>query len=49
MSSRYCPAQHQSVLKFQCLSITKITKIPKIQGRGIMCSCPSLLLNINLC
>ena len=46
MSSRYCPAQHQSVLKFQCLSITNITKI---QGRGIMCSCPSLLLNINLC
>ena len=46
MSSRYCPAQHQSVRKFQCLSITKITKI---QGRGIVCSCLSLLLNINLC
>ena len=35
MSSRYCPAQHQSVLKFPCLSITKITKI---QGRGGSCA-----------
>ena len=31
MSSRYCPAQHQFVLKFQCLSITRTTTI---QGRG---------------
>ena len=40
MSSRYCPAQHQFVLKFQCLSITKITTI---QGRGdhVLRSTPS--------
>ena len=38
MSSRDCPAQHQSVLNYmelQCLGITKITKI---KGRGGSCA-----------
>ena len=39
-----------SVLKQTEPDCLNITKLDKIKGRGaLMCSCPSLLLNINLC